>query len=163
MQKVLLECKLGFETKSGSNKKPNRSETINSGTGRNRTQKRSELDRTEQRRVRKEQAEPRPTGTNNCPEPKRMEPNRFLPAKCVWRSMPDFETHVRHGGSKALEPLGFGAHRGINERLAEYGWKPHRDFLAQQKNNNRPHSTGICVNNTGLAVNPPLHFFISCL
>ena len=56
---------------------PNRTETLKSGTGRNRTRKRTELNRTEPRRVRKTQAEPRRTGNVNFPN--RTEPNRTEP------------------------------------------------------------------------------------
>ena len=72
---------------------PNRTEPFISGTGRNRTRKRSEPNRTQPRRVRKAQAEPRRTGKDICPnrtepnqrivekhsEPNRIEPNWFLP------------------------------------------------------------------------------------
>ena len=52
---------------------PNGTEPFNSGTGRNRTRKRTEPDRTEPRRVRKTQAEPRRTGEQVFPN--RTEPN----------------------------------------------------------------------------------------
>ena len=73
---------------------PNRTEPFHSGTGRNRTRKRTEANRTEPRRVLKAQAEPRRTGTSNFPnrtEPMNFRevrnrnesnPNRFLP--CLW-------------------------------------------------------------------------------
>ena len=71
---------------------PYRTEPFTSGTGRNRTRNRTEPNRTEPLCVRKTQAEPRRTGKHICPnrtepndelskspEPKRIEPNRFLP------------------------------------------------------------------------------------
>ena len=39
------------------------------------------------------------------------------------------------------------------ERLAEYGWKPHRYFSATQKNNRRPQFTGMCVKHRGYGFN----------
>ena len=53
----------------------NGTEPCNSGTGRNRTRKRTEPNRPEPRRARKTQAEPRRTGTIICPN--RTEPNYF--------------------------------------------------------------------------------------
>ena len=72
---------------------PNGTELFNSGTGRNRTRKRTEPNRTEPRRVPKTQAESRRTRNDHFPnrtesnrlifeknpEPKRIEPNGFLP------------------------------------------------------------------------------------
>ena len=75
---------------------PNRTESFNSGTGRNRTRNRTEPNWTESRRVRKTQAEPRRTGKEmfrtepnrteanrlifeRNMEPKRIEPKRLLP------------------------------------------------------------------------------------
>ena len=60
---------------------PNRIEPCNSGTGRNRTRNQTEPNRTEPRRVRKTQAEPRRTGKNTFPN--RTEPNRLI-FKKVW-------------------------------------------------------------------------------
>ena len=62
---------------TGRNEKPNRTgrtEPLNSGTGRNWTLNRTEPNRTEQRRVRKIQAEPRRSGKTNISEPNRTEP-----------------------------------------------------------------------------------------
>ena len=53
---------------------PNRTDPLNFGNGRNRTQNRTEPNRTEPPCVRKTQAEPHRTGKNNCPEPNRTEP-----------------------------------------------------------------------------------------
>ena len=56
------------------NKKPNRTEPLNSGTSRNRTRNRTEPNQTEPRRVRNTQAEPRRTGNNSLSEPNGTEP-----------------------------------------------------------------------------------------
>ena len=73
---------------------PNRTELVNSGTGRNRTRKKNEPNRTEPRRVRKTQAELRRTEKNMFPnrteamnfEKSGTETNRIKPVpSCCYR------------------------------------------------------------------------------
>ena len=93
-----LRKQLETEPNRPTRTEPNRTEPSNSnfGTGRNRTRKRTEPNWTEPLRVQKTQAEPRRTGTNNdqtepnrnddfskITEPKRIEPNQFLPAVSI--------------------------------------------------------------------------------
>ena len=77
--------------------KLNRTEPFNSGTGQNRTRKRTEPNRTEPRRVRKTQAELRRTGKLNCPN--RTEPNLTEPMNCC--------IYTYKSGTKRIEPNRF--------------------------------------------------------